>query len=99
MKIVMELHCPEAHDSAEASGQSTASRIVSSLTRLLSGRRCPTCPAQPLEPGLTQVGGQERETGYCPCCQATWLPGSRMRLLTAGRLVGIEAAARHGVRS
>jgi len=99
MKIVMELYCPEAHAGAEDAGRSTTARIVSSLTRLLSGRRCPTCPAQTLEPGITMIGGQDRETGYCPCCQATWLPGPRMRLLTAGRLVGIESAARPGVRS
>ncbi|WP_063047911.1 hypothetical protein [Nocardia pseudovaccinii] len=99
MKIVMELYCPEAHDSADDSGTSTAARIVSSLTRFLSGRRCPTCPASTLEPGITMIGGQDRETGYCSCCEATWLPGHRMRLLSAGRLVGIAPGTGHGVRS
>lgn len=99
MKIVMNMYCPEAHVDAHDSGRSTAARIVSSLTRLLAGRRCPTCPEQSLEPGVTLTGGLEHETGYCPCCQATWLPGHQTRLLAAGRLMGVEHAARHGVRS
>ncbi|WP_225728877.1 MULTISPECIES: hypothetical protein [unclassified Nocardia] len=98
-KIVMELHCPEAHASAAEAERWNAARLVSGLTRLLSGRRCPTCPAQALETGMTVIGGRERETGYCACCQATWLPGQRTRLLAAGRLIGVEPVARHGVRS
>ncbi|WP_067844497.1 hypothetical protein [Nocardia lijiangensis] len=99
MKIVMELHCPDGHDSAEESDLSITARIVSRLARTLSGQRCPACPTHTLESGLTLVDGRDRLTGFCPCCGATWLPGQRMRLLAAGRLIGVEPAARRGVRS
>ncbi|MBF6333366.1 hypothetical protein [Nocardia transvalensis] len=100
MKIVLEMYCPDASaHQAEDSERSMASRLVTSLTRLMSGHRCPACPGQALEPGITTFDGTERETGYCPCCHATWLPGQRLRLLVAGRLIGVAPAARHGVRS
>lgn len=100
MKVVMELYCPDTSvRQAEDSERSMASRLVTSLTRLMSGHRCPACPGQNLEPGSTTFDGCERESGYCPCCHATWLPGPRLRLLFAGRLVGVAPATRQGVRS
>ena len=99
MRIVLELHCSDTHDPVAGSGDTENARLVTGLARLLKTNRCPACPASTLEPGLTVIGGQNRRTAYCPCCQATWLPARRARLLSAGRLLGVELVLEAGVRS
>ncbi|MGW4364568.1 hypothetical protein ACWEKT_02895 [Nocardia takedensis] len=99
MRIVLELHCPDTHDPLAGSGDTDTARLVTGLGRLLRTNRCPVCPASTLEPGLTVFDGKNRRTAYCPCCQATWIPARRARLLSAGRLLGTELTIRSGVRS
>ncbi|MEU7214526.1 hypothetical protein [Nocardia iowensis] len=98
MKIVMELHCPDKHDSAETR-HTPARPNRARLAGQPVEHYCPVCAPMTLEPGLTIVGGASTPTGYCPCCHATWLSGQPIELLAAGRLVGVEAAAGEEVRS
>ncbi|MFG1793955.1 hypothetical protein [Nocardia sp. NPDC049149] len=98
MTIVMELHCPLEHGSAEEAGPKDISPTRPSLGQL-AGMACPACPTLTLEPGLTMMGGNSVTTGYCPCCHATWLPAAPMHLLAAGRLVGVEYTAGQSVSS
>lgn len=99
MRIVLELQCPQVHEPIGDFADTDTSRLVTSLARPLAQRRCPACPASVLEPGLTVVEGQNRRTAYCPCCQATWLPQRPVRMVSAGRLLGMELVSRSGVRS
>ncbi|WP_280455541.1 hypothetical protein [Nocardia brasiliensis] len=99
MKIVMALRCPTEHDHVSEDGLPIKARGISALSQLLSRHRCPACPGHTLETGLTVVAGQDHDTGFCSCCGATWLPGTPVRLLTAGRLFGAEFATRQGISS
>ncbi|MFI6045335.1 hypothetical protein ACIA8C_27145 [Nocardia sp. NPDC051321] len=99
MKIVMALRCPTGHDHVSEDGLPVKARVISTVSQLLSRDRCPACAGHTLETGLTVVDGQERDTGFCSCCGATWLPGTPVRLLTAGRLFGAEFDVRQEMPS
>lgn len=99
MKIVMALRCPTEHDHVSEDGLPIKARVISALSQLLSRQRCPACPGHTLETGLTVVEGHDRDTGFCSCCGATWLPGTPVGMLTAGRLFGAEFTAPHKVSS
>ncbi|MEV6324542.1 hypothetical protein AB0M45_25630 [Nocardia sp. NPDC051787] len=96
MKIVLEMHCPKLHDTPSSSRFDRAGHLASLAYHTMFGRRCPACPDQTLEPGLTRRDSGDVETGYCPCCEATWVHEAGLTCLSAGRLTGHVPTASGG---